>query len=148
MGVTKIGTYRTLVIDLSDNTQVNAGNSNVQTLQPPVNKVYEVLHIFYNIATPGGTAAGTHDITITTTNFAEAIIISKAAHGSTVQIKSLELVGDSLELPTTTPTQAMAIQSLVATYDEPVVFTYNNDTDVNQTKTRTLKILVRVKDLG
>jgi len=136
------------VVDLTDNTQVNAAASNTQTLTPPAGKLYRVRMIHYQIATPAGSTAGTHEL------IGERILVTserpvftvKADFNATIFIKDLRFTGNSSELPSNEREQFLLLTNgdLIATNSFPLKFTYNNDTDANQTGNRILEILVEV----
>ena len=134
-------------MDLSDNTGVNAGNSNTQTLTPPTGKIYTMAMIYYHAPDPAGSSSGTHDLTIKRVyvSIARQLAIIKATTGNDVTVGSNTLwSGDSNEQPSNVELQyALTHGGLIASNSYPIQFIYNNDTDVAQAGTRTCEILVR-----
>jgi len=147
MVVTKNNGSKLKVIDLTQTATVNSGADDTQELKPSSGYIYIVRGIFCYIADPSGSTSGTHDIRVFLINGGatrHTAIVCKANTGSAIGINHHNLNGDSLELPSDVGVQndLLTKGSLMASYDYPIDFNYNNDTDANQTGTRTLKILV------
>jgi len=141
--------FKLKLIDLSDNTSVaSSGGTNKQTLQPDPGKIYEVCKIWYVASDPAGSSAGSHKIEChyeTTGDTYNGVFRIAGNTGSGIYTRFGGFVGDSEEAPSTEATQQLYIGScnLVCSNTYPLNFTYTNSTDVNQTATRTLKILVK-----
>jgi hypothetical protein len=153
MPVSKIADFKLKQIDLTDNTTVaHAPSSNTQTLQPPAGKIYEIVRIFYLAGDPAGSSAGTHSLTVTydttyTTYF--GILYMSSTTGNDLATYFSLLVGNSAEAPASDTIQAQlnnGVGQLLASHDYPISFIYTNSTDVDQTGTRRLVILVKEYD--
>jgi hypothetical protein len=143
--------FKLKVIDLTDDTTVGPAGSNTQTLTPPAGKIYSIKYIYYNAPDPAGSGAGTHELAIerilVTSERRNALV--KATTGNTINIGTNSLwAGDSAEYPSNANQQhdLMYRGDLICSNDYPIKFVYNNDTDVNQTGTRVLEILVKEYD--
>jgi len=144
MGQTKEDRYTTKLIDLSDDTEVaHTGGQNVQTLQPDVGFVYEVINISYNAPAVG--TSGTHDLEMKYTGDLHYIVRVRSTFATAIAIKSLGFIGDSSEEPAATNDQydLMRRGVLIATNGLPISIPYTNDTDVAQAGTRELLIVVK-----
>lgn len=132
------------LIDLTDDTQVNAGLDITHQLKPPKGFVYEIIDIAYECSTPIGSTAGTHQLNIHMNGMPFYIGLIKALFGSTVSISYSGFGGNSSEVPSnfTDQMDLMRKRLLKATYDRPLDFVYINDTDANKTGNRTLKMIV------
>jgi len=139
--------FKIKLVNLTNDTQVNAGNDNTQTLRPLAGKIYKIIYFYYYAPDPVGSAAGTHDIRIQydLTGTKRNVALCKATTGNIVAIgTNSSWTGDSSEVPSTATEQhTMLYHDLWASYDFPLYFLYENDTDVNQTGTRVLEILVK-----
>jgi hypothetical protein len=140
--------YKITVIDLSDATAVpHTTGTNNQDLQPDAGKVYEIIGMFMSIAAPIGDTSGTHQQTINRydgTSYRTVGTI-KGNHSTSLSIEQGGFVGDSLERPSDSVSQYNIIFNgyIKATNTYPIRFTYTNNTDANQTGTRTLIIWVK-----
>lgn len=132
------------VIDLSDNTQVNATATNDQILTPNAGYLYRIRNIFYNAPDPSGSSSGTHQLDISQYDGAayKDFLQTKANTGTTCTIQYTSL-RSSTNLPTDAAAQAKIItDGIIASNSYPVRFRYTNSTDVNQTGTRYLYVFV------
>lgn len=137
-------------VDLSDNTTVNAGANKTETLQPNAGKIYQIIGLYVSIADPSGSTSGTHELRIKYQNNNTYIQI-KATTGNIISVNQNLFTGDSAEKPSGTAQQfeIMYYGILYASYDQPLDFEYYNDTDANQTGTRTIQLIVKeVKEVG
>lgn len=140
--------FKLKLIDLSDDTSVtSAGGTNTQTLQPPQGKIYHVIYWIYLANSPGGTANGTHQFAAYPQNIDDTInnIYIKSEHDSYLRINNngFNMTGNTVAYPTSVNGGLTLQNNIWASYDQPWDFLYQNDTDVNQTGTRTLKFLVQ-----
>lgn len=134
--------YTIKVIDLTDDTNVPTPNGeNIQTLQPDVGFIYEIMAIHYNANAPAGDTSGTHEIQLAiwdgVTNI--NLCLCKSNHSDEVNIKGTYMVGTSLEIPSATGDQLLLItlNGMKASNAYPIRFIYGNDTDAAQAGTRT-----------
>lgn len=147
MGYFKDPGYKLTLVDLSDDTTIAPAGDDTQTLQAPAGKVYEIVAWVYDGPDPIGSGAGTHTLKAFYTTFTETYIIVQltATTGNDLNVAmSQGLFGDSSEAPTNIREQITVLNHnwpVSNTYT--ISFKYDNDTDVNQTGTRTLKILVK-----
>jgi len=141
--------FRLHYVDLSDDTTVSSGGgTDTQTLRPNEGEIYVVYNTYANIPAIGG-ASGDHDL--------EAFWKSSSG-----QLRAFKLDGTdgavmyilgygggfaaSTEQPSDSDDQMelMMRGGIVLSYDHYMNFVYTNDSDTNQSGTRTLKIWVKV----
>jgi len=143
-------------IDLSDDTTVTSGGgTNTQTLQPPQGLIYKICRLMIYIPDPAGSAANDHILSAEWDNSitlqAQALFYLKASFGNPILTSYGSFQANSTEAPGAATQQDNMITGIshnYATYDYPITFDYTNNTDVNQTGTRSLIIYVEVyKDL-
>ena len=145
MGMEREKNYTLEVIDLSDDTQVNSGGASItNSLQPPVGFVYEILSISYNAPDPSGSGSGTHQMTLTNLGMTYFEVYLKANFGNGVTINGSGFTANAGEIPSALAQQyEMTHKWLYASNSIPLNINYKNDTDVNQTGTRSCKVLVK-----
>lgn len=152
MGVTKNNAFKIALIDLSDDTSVAAAGNNTQTLQAPAGKIYQVIGIEYLAPAPIGAGAGEHTLTIYsaigTDSQQTKMAVLNTVFGSTLAIGfTNNFVAATVESPSVALEQrAVCTDILWCSHTYTIHFKYDNDTDVAQTGTRTLNILVKVFD--
>jgi len=146
MTVTHNPFFKLKLIDLSDDTQVNSGGGiNTQTLQPAAGFCYQIVKIFVDIPDPVGSAANDHRLYVgNTTNLDNNAFFSiVSGTGTDITINEYGL-GGTTEVPANIAQQQELIYFLLyCNHDNPIEFLYINNTDVNQTGTRTIKVLVK-----
>lgn len=147
MGCDIFNGFKLKLIDLSDNTTVTAAGTNTQQLQAPAGKVYQVVNIYYNAAAPIGAAAGTHKIEAGHNGITRAqnLLICEGAFNTVIRISEAGFAGSTQEVPSAAADQyALSVRgNIYASYSIPVDFVYTNSSDVSQTGTRTLEIVVK-----
>jgi len=134
------------LIDLSDNTQVaSAGGTNTQSLQPTAGFIYMVENINMNIPAPAGASANDHTMDIGYQGSDDDGLLRITSNfNATMQMARYAISGTTV-LPSNATVQGTVLSShrWVCSNDLPIDFLYTNDTDANQTGTRTLIIAVR-----
>jgi len=140
--------FKIKLIDLSDNTVVTSGGgTNTQTLQPPAGKIYQVIQIEYSVATPPGSSANTHDLVIQYQSSTVAIATLSTAFSKSIYISGAttpyEFFADSEDPSAASQQFKICSEAIWCSNSLPVDFIYTNDTDANQTGTRTLIIYVK-----
>ena len=149
MGIVKSEFIGVKLIDLSDDTTIAPAGTNTQQLQPPVGQCYKLLHTEVNIPDPSGSTTGDHELRCFQNGQGESTSAYWRAlsnTGNTINTNTMGWGVDS-ESPANARDMFMVLGNLIecwATYDNPLDYKYTNDTDVNQTGTRTIKILVAV----
>lgn len=132
------------IVNLTNSTQVNASATNNQDLQPDSGSIYKIRNLLYNAPDPAGSTAGTHSITAyfyDGTSY-RAVFESIANTGTGINIKNTGL-RSSTNNPSDGAAQAILLTSgIFCSNSYPIRFTYSNDTDANQTGTRTLVLLI------
>jgi len=148
MGFALTNNTRLKLVDLSDDTTVADGATNTQTLQPNNGEMYKVKNIWYQA--PANANAGNHELYIKQQNApnlngVEYYALVRSDDASTVAIGRGGFYGDVAEDPADAIDQyAVMHDVIIATYDQPVDFIYENNTGINQTGTRKLYLLVEV----
>lgn len=149
MSLIKGNKYQLKKIVLTDDTTVIATATNNQVLQPIEGRIYEVVWMRISIPIPAGGAAGNHYLKILNfeANDNQTLIAKlKANFGATITAGyGGSFFADSEEIPGGTGEQfALMTGGLIrASNSLPVWFYYGNDTDVSQTGTRTIELLVK-----
>jgi len=143
--VTSIDGITLDLVDLSDGTSIAAAGSDVQLLQPAKGYVYKILDIFYDAPDPAGSASGIHYLTILPNKMSAShkSMQTVADFGNAVKVDLYALSSNKTNYPSTTRDFCLIMDFLLASYDQPLKFLYNNGTDVAQAGTRTLEILVK-----
>ena len=140
--------FKLKTVDISDDTQVNAGANRTDNLTPPAGEIYQVVDMMIQAAAPAGDTAGTHQFEIRTMETNNAIytkLFCRGNHSTTIRLGTyFVMVGDSSEIPSADREQLQVMQGMLwANNDNPIKVYYQNDTDANQTGTRTMKFLVK-----
>jgi len=149
MGINTEKNYRLELIDLSTDDTVNSsGASDTILLQPDKGFIYEVKFIIFQAWTPAGSSSGTHVLYIYPANVISTPALSATIQGNfgtTIRIGQNSAFTGDTEQPSGSASQLELITKgvYVASNTYPVAFKYVNNTDANQTGTRTLKILVK-----
>ena len=145
--------FKLKLVDLSDDTQVNSGGgTDTQTLQPPTGKIYELVKLVLHIPDPVGSTANSHEIIGYydmghASVYREGIFRCVATTGNDIETAYNELNADSVEGPSNAREQYKIINGpLYASNTYAIKFKYDNDTDANQTGTRTILCLVKEYD--
>jgi hypothetical protein len=144
MGYTPPSGTRLLMIDADDDTQVNAGATDVYTLQPNPGEIYQVIS-FYWLAPAIGGVAGDHILQI------ERVAALPWRHwrienpgANNVSYNYDQAQNYDSQTPSSAREQHALHRHLWCDNDNPLLFEYDNDSDTNQTGQRYLRILVRV----
>lgn len=139
------GNYTIEVITLTDDTTItHAPTTQTLQLKPDVGFVYEVLDIGYQAPDPVGSGAGTHQLYISYNGAFNDMARIKATTGNAVWIAITGFDGDSSEVPSAIGDQYDIMHNrLHASNSVPIDFAYTNSTDVDQSGTRTLIIVVK-----
>lgn len=147
--------FKLKLIDLSDNTTVaHAPTSNTQTLQPASGKIYEIIKIFIYIPDPAGSAAGTHELIMHHTTDGSSVygtFLLRATTGNSLGTYYSAFTADSAEAPGEAITQGQILNGfgdILCSYTYPIYFKYTNSTDVDQSGTRVIKVLVKEYNEG
>jgi len=146
--VLDLGNFTLEMINLSDDTQVNSGgNSNIQILIPPAGKIYQIVDIRYTAPDPIGSAANSQYLMVRSNDGVNQIehLKIEAPFSEAIYINRGEYYGSTSEEPTDATAQFIQLcQSLYSSRNAYLDFFYFNNTDVHQTGTRVLDILVKV----
>lgn len=138
--------FKLKTIDLTDDTQVNSGGStNTQTLKPSAGKIYQVIHIRLNTPAIGG-ASGDHKTAFQYTDGTTYMDLAylKGTDGATYEIDGRNGFIASTELPSNAQQQYEFMHnSIIVSNSHYVEIKYTNDSDTNQTGTRTLVFWVK-----
>jgi len=139
-------------IDLTTNATVNTSDSDEIDLKPNKGFIYQVIGVYVDIPDPIGSGANDHELYFYSDAFGtrySSYLEVRVNSGADIDIQTDSGLVGNTESPTNIDEQLWAIcERMWASYDVPLHILYRNDTDVNQTGTRTIKLLVKVyKDL-
>jgi hypothetical protein len=135
-------------IDLSDDTTVAASGTNTQSLTPPAGKIYRIISILYVAPDPSGSSSGTHELEWRYNGFTQGssgrLGFVQGNTGSGISVSSNRYVGNASEVLSseTLQHQLITLGCMYCSSTYTIDFKYDNDTDVSQTGTRTLLIMV------
>lgn len=142
MGMNRENNSKLVLVDLSATATIAPAGTETNDLKPDVGFIYIVRYVYVRIPDPVGSGAGDHTIELTNTGFGTAQAKAVAAFGNTIWIRYDALEGSSSELPSGVTQQQGILQNLIASNSLPIEFKYTNGTDVNQTGTRAINVLV------
>lgn len=144
------GNPKLLRIDATDDTTVAHAPTLITMLElkPDIGFLYEVISIFALIPDPVGSAAGTHTLEFSATGRTsndDQFLKVTSNTGTAILIRdSNGLVGTS-EVPSGQSSQDDIIHhTMWASNDWPILIEYKNSTDVDQSGTRQLFVLVKI----
>ena len=137
--------YIVELLNLSEvDTVTHAPTTKTVVLQPPVGFVYEVIDINYNAGDPSGSGSGTHQIYGRYEGAFSDIFRVKGNFGSSISIIVSGLVGNAGETPSAIADQLRLMQhTMIVSNTCFLNFNYTNSTDVDQTGTRSLTVVVK-----
>jgi len=125
-------------------TTVNAANNEVVLIEAPTGYLYEILEIYLQIGDPTGGASGTHEFEVYSESETIFILKGKSVFGSVIEYKyGIWKTADSEQQPPNDSEQQLAIRGKRIDSTNGIRIIYANDTDVNQTKTRAIRLWVR-----
>ena len=136
--------FKIELVDLTSTGTIAPAGTDAITLQPPEGYAYQILDMNLRASLPAGGSSGTHEFKgrITGNYHDEFWVI--AAFNSVVYIAPYDFNGPDTERPTAIGQQFPTIhETMYCTNDNPLVITYTNDTDVDQTGSRTVIVIVK-----
>lgn len=130
------------VVDLSQTTTVAAGSTeNLETFAPS-ESLYRIVGAKIIAPPPTGAASGFHIFKILTGG-GIALLAGRSGYQTDIRFhRSYWRTANEVSEPPNEAAQQEAISSLKATESQPVEIEYQNQTDVDQTDNRTIKLLV------
>lgn len=146
MGYFVDNNFKLKLVDLTnDDSVASGGGTNTQTLQAEAGYVYEV--IFINVYIPKVGTANTHNLRIYYQNITnDSLLYCSSTFNADISIgrNGIQFAGDDSELPANAREQFnIHNKMLYASNTQPIDFLYTNSTDVNQTGTRTIEVMVK-----
>jgi len=135
-------------IDLSTTDTVNSGVTETTAITPPEGQIYSLIGLEVAIPDPAGSASGDHTFQLVNSSFSnlsEYLLCVRNSGGAINAQNDAGLVGDT-EMPSGIDEQLFAIlgERIWCSNSIPLNVVYENDTDVNQTGSRTMKFLFKV----
>lgn len=145
MGMSRNPSFGLEVIDLATTSSVaHTGGTDTVSLTPPAGVIYEVVDMWLNIPAVG--TAGTHEVLMgfIDLNAFHILLFGKSNFGSSITFTQ-RLIGtaDSNKTPSANADQQNNSTRIFCSSDHTLDFKYTNNTDVNQTGNRDIKILVK-----
>lgn len=136
-------------VDASSTTTVPAGGDETIIIQPPKGKIWRLRSFYFEVSAIAGATEGTHSLRVHTYS-------TPAGHAPYIAntYNAPICVCDSVPAPwgynSLSPNDQFGwqkyLQSLIASYNYPLTVFYKNGTDADQTKTRTIRLLVEEED--
>jgi len=138
--------YKLKLIDVSDNTMVPSGGGTVNNdVQPPEGEIYQIINAWLDIPDPAGSAASNHVIygqvgadnsqRWFSFNSNTGLDITTYYNQAQASSENPSVSGDQ---------QSLFSSQICISHTHFLRLRYLNNTDVNQTGTRTMKLLVKV----
>jgi len=135
------------LIDLTtDSSVASGGGTDTVTLQPDEGYIYKVRSIFIDIPDPAGSGANNHVLSCllggeTASTYKHFFIASDFGNDITVYGMN-GFIGTSESPSGASEQHSIIYHDLICSNSYPLDLLYKNNTDVNQTGTRTVKFLV------
>jgi hypothetical protein len=134
------------LIDLStDDTVASAGSDTVQ-LQPPSGKIYKIIGMYVDILDPSGSSSGSHKFRCASNGMSDSRVYfeTNSDSGAGITFSNAGFVATTEQPSSSSDQYRIMHEWLYASNSIPLDFEYANSTDVAQSQTRTLEILVAV----
>jgi len=128
-------------IDVSSNSTVLSGQSETVTITPPSGKVYSIIRVDEYCSPPSGATTGTHSFDNRSSNPNRTIVYIENAYSGVIQLRGISPILYSRIDPSDTGLFANEVIHVAITNTSYLTITYNNNTDVNQAATRTIKFM-------
>jgi len=134
-------------VDASSSTTVTAGSLETITIQPPQGKIWKVIQFYFKVSAPAGATSGNQYAGITNNQFS----LFEQPYASTTYSGTIEIRHYPHEYNLLKPSISVEefghfIERLKGSYDYPLAVKYQNATDVNQTNTRIIKLILEEED--
>lgn len=140
-----VGNKKKIVfVDASSNTTVAAGANETITIQPPEGKIWKIRQAKLKVAPPAGATSGNHRLKVGTYTHDTYAIYGSSPYDSYLSFLSGEWESASAKFPSNS--DGARLSNIVFSYDCPLIIRYENDTDVEQTNARTIKLVVEEED--
>jgi len=133
------------IIDLSQTETVDAGSGQISELYAPEGSIYQVLSFRATAPNPTGSSDGQHRFSIyfdTGFGLKNDLTEGVSYAGTNVKWNFSGWTEFDEANPSNQAAQAALTSKMKATDSEPLVFFYDNQTDVQQTEKRTLYVAV------
>ena len=124
-------------------TVASGGNYDHVTVQPDAGKIWYVRNITLMVQPPTGASSGYHYFLLRDSTWIIRWIIVNSTYSTGITVRYLTPeIADATVLPEDKSAFAQAIRSIVITNDKPLYVSYYNNTNANQTGTRTIRFMV------
>lgn len=134
-------------IEVNNSETLTSGSSENTRVYAPENAVYRVIAMGYKAPAPPNASSGSHYMYLVS---GETALITRGVQNSTdtLQYTRNYWKQSSTADPTTEIAQSNAVQASVADANNGLRFTYSNQSDVDQTETRTIKLVIEERRFG
>lgn len=126
-----------------DNTDTLPSGANENTyIYAPEGAVYRVVAMSYDVDEPANSSSGTHFMYLTS---GESVLVTRGEASYNLRLRFSRHFwknADNQVDPTNEAAQASAVQSCVADSEAGLRFSYYNQTDVDQTNSRSIRLVV------
>jgi hypothetical protein len=139
--------------DLSSATTVAAGSNHVVVIQPPVGKLWIVQSLFLQAPIPSGGTSGNHEFLLAHGDSDLGIGQGRGNFDKQVRYQHHQWRDNvaanlAIEVPSDKAAQQWLARGLHLTNDVTLQVQYNNNTNVDQTGSRTIKVGVLEENIS
>jgi len=147
MSYTPIPKKKIVFVDASSDTTVPAGSSETITIQPPQGKIWRIVGGRIYSSLPAGATAGNHSFSINhgliSTKYDNLVITGN--YDVSIDLRLYPQSYTSIE-PNDTKLFFEVLTLFKWSSAHPLIILYENSTDVDQTHTRLIKLIVEEED--
>lgn len=129
-------------VDATQTGTLASGETEVTEVYAPTGSIYDSFNIFVRVDNPSSAASGNHYVYVETSGNVRSLF-GKSDYATWVRFQHSAWMDANLEVwPTDEAAAMLAVGALKASENQPVRFSYNNQTDVEQPNDRIYKIAV------
>lgn len=127
----------------SSTTVLSGGGAETITVTAPTGKIYRGVGLLLNVSSPGGTT-GYHRFQVTSESQGIGMLQGKSAYSDSIVFREgVWVTASSVARPPDTASPQLAVNSLIADDTNGINIMYVNNTDADQTNTRTIRLIVK-----
>lgn len=126
-------------------TNVTAGSKYLLTIRPPEGKIWRIIHVFFYAPAPASATTGIHYFGIDGDWDVTHGAYTASQYNVALSVRTVPIEYSSI-YPSDISAYATIVTNTYGTNLHPLHITYANNTDVEQTGTCTLEIVVEEED--